>query len=182
MKRGFAYSRPLAVSAIAALAAVAASYAFQAAMSARLLDQRRRAEIVEAGLSGRIAARSAYDGASLEALRTKARRFRVSLGQEGTWRGVGVLLGGDWAAVPGAKEERRGYSVQSGEFRLSSSSVGAWPAIVRAVSDLEAIPGVDVAEFEMRTTGDAASRSLEVARIVVEARERRGGSLAESSP
>jgi hypothetical protein len=164
MTRGFAFSRPLAFGAVAAMAAVCVLFCVRTAKKTEVLDQRRQGGVVEAELSAQITAKSEFETSNLGELRKHAVLF---LGSAGTWERVTGRLGSAWIAGPVQRDEKAGCTVQTGTMNLLSHSVRAWPDIISAVRDLESIPGVDVAEFEMKTSGAVDRRSVDVARMLL---------------
>jgi hypothetical protein len=181
MTRGFEYSRLLAAAASGAVAVAGGMFWLHVALKARWSEHLRRASSVEARMSEQVAALSEFEAEKLEALRSKVGRVRVQLGPEDTWERLIAKLGDSWAVEAGHREERTGCSVQCGVFRLKSPVVSDWPAIVEALKDSEALPGVGIAEIEMQTSGNLERRSLDYVRILVTVQAaRRGANLAES--
>jgi hypothetical protein len=167
MIRGVSYSRwSAAVSAAgigAALLAVLIHNHDVRSRSARLSEVAGR----ESDLLAQIGAKSGFDQTSMDALRAKVNRFRVRLGPEGSWDRAVRLMGKAWAAFAEPRDDREGFSVQTGTFRLESPATDDWPQIVEAVKGLEQIPGVGVIGFEMRTSGDRERRSVDLVKVLV---------------
>jgi hypothetical protein len=182
MTRGFSYSKPLAAATVAAVIVAGAVSWTHAVTKTRILDQRRRGGVMMDEMTSQIAAKAEYEEANLEALRARVVQFKKRLGNAGAWQSLAARLSAGWHADPTKKEDRRFYTVESGSFLLLSHSVGDWPDIVSAVHDLESIPGVDVAEMEMRTSGDGVRRILDTARIVVVARTTAAPAVPKSIP
>jgi hypothetical protein len=182
MIRGVAYSRPFAAAATAALIAAGAMFWIRLATHAKLSELRLHAANSERDLATRIGALSAYESDNVDALRRQVGLFRVRLGTDGTWDRLVRRLGGGWSAESGLREDKSGYSLQPGTFRLLSHAVGEWPDIVEAVKDLEAIPGVGIAEIEMKTSGSGDRRSLDTARILVLIQASRTGPNSATTP
>jgi hypothetical protein len=182
MIRGIEYSKPLAAAGFTALVAAGAMFWMRTAASRMLSEQRRHAAVAESELETRIGAMSKFESENVEALRLQVKRVRLHLAADGTWGRLVGRLGSGWVADGASMEDRNGYSIQSGAFRLRSHAVGEWPEIVEAVKDLEAMPGVGVAELEFRATGNGVHRSLDTARIVVVVQAIQAGSNTESTP
>jgi hypothetical protein len=159
MTRGVAYSKPLAVAAMIALGAAGTMLWARLATEAGLSKLRRDSAADKRALQTRIAAMSDCETENVDSLRREVSRFRVNLAAFGTWESLASSLG--------PKEERNGYSIQLGTLRLLSHAVGEWPEIVSTVGRLEALPGVGIAELEMKTSGTGDRRSLETTRILV---------------
>jgi hypothetical protein len=167
MIKGVQYSKALAGGAAASVIAACAMSWRHLELGASIARQRQRAAVAEAKLTSEIAARSMYEGESLEALRDQVGRSRIRLGDAGTWGRLVGQLGDGWAADSGATEDKAGYVIRYGTIRLLAPSIADWPRIVGAVKDSEAMRGVGIAEFEMRTSGDHDRRSLDLVRILV---------------
>jgi hypothetical protein len=178
MIKGVQYSRALAGGAAASVIAACAMSWRHFELSANVAQQRRRAAVAESKLTSEIAARSMYEGESLDALREQVVRSRVQLGDAGTWGRLVTRFGDGWTAETGPTEDKGGYVIRYGTIRLLAPSVADWPKIVEAVRDSEAMRGVGIAEFEMRTSGDRDRRSLDLVRILVAAQSSR----TESTP
>jgi hypothetical protein len=58
-------------------------------------------------------------------------------------------------------------------MRLKSPSPADWPAIVEAVRVSEGLPGVGVAEFDMKTSGTRERRTVDSVAILVVVQSRR---------
>lgn len=167
MTRGLIFSKPLAVAGAAALIAASAMLWVRSSTQADLVALRRDGETAQRDLRNRVDSMSAFENDNLESLRRRVGRFRMHLGTEGTWDGLVRALGNGWSAEIGPRDDRGAYSVQLGTLTLVSHAVGEWPAIVGAAGQLEAMPGVGIAEFEMKTSGSGDRRSLDTARMVV---------------
>jgi hypothetical protein len=179
MIRGIAYSKPLALGAAAAIAAVCVLFCVRTAKKSEVLAQRRQGVSIEGELSSQIAAKSEFESSNLGVLRKRVDQF---LGSAGTWERAAGRLGTAWLAGPVKRDEKAGCAIQTGTMSLSSHSVRVWPDIVSAVQDLEAIPGVDVAEFEMKTSGIGDRRSLDAARILLVVRTAPSAAAATPFP
>jgi hypothetical protein len=175
MIRGIRYRRSLAIFGAAAVIAACASYRLRITLNAQIAERRLRASAQEASISRQIAEKIMYDDGRLRELRERVSRFRVTLGGEGTWDSLVRRLGNGWSAESGPMEDRGGYSVQYGTIKLLSHTVSEWPRIVEAVRDTEAMPGVGVAELEMKASGDRERRSLDLVRILVAVQTSRAG-------
>jgi hypothetical protein len=167
MIRGVQYSMPLAGAGVAALAAATVMAWLRFDLNAEIVEQRSSASIAEASLSSQIAAKSIYERERLDALREQIGRFRMRLGTDGTWERVVRQFGPGWNAEMGVRDDRSGYSIQYGIFELVSPTVADWPRIVEAVRESEAVPGVGIAEFEMKASGGPGKRMLDLVRILV---------------
>jgi len=167
MTRGLIFSKALAAAAAAALIAASATYWVRAAAKTDLVAQRRQAATAERELRTRVDAMAAYESENLDSLRRQVGRFRTHLGTESTWDGLVRALGSGWSAEIGPRDDRGAYSIQLGTLTLVSHAVGEWPGIVDALGQLEAMPGVGIAEFEMKTSGSSDSRTLDTARMGV---------------
>ncbi len=167
MIRGFQYSLSLATLGGAALVAMSAMTWLHFQLNAENHEQRQRATIAEANLSAQIAAKSMYERENLEALRERVGQLKIRLGTDGTWERVVGQFGPGWNSQLGTKDERGIYSIQYGTLEMVSPSPSDWPRIVEAVKASEAIPGVGIAELEMRASGGLGKRTLDVVRILV---------------
>jgi hypothetical protein len=167
MIKGVQYSKALAgCAAVSVIAACAMSWR-HLELGADIAQQRRRAADAESKLTSEIAGKSMYEGESLDALRDQVGRTRIQLGDAGTWSRLVRQFGDGWSAESGPTEDKGGYEIRYGTIRLLAPSVADWPKIVEAVRDSEAMRGVGIAEFEMRTSGDRDRRSLDLVRILV---------------
>lgn len=173
MIRGVQYSLPFAAVGVAALAATGSMIWLRFDLEARIAGQRRRASIAEASLSSQIAAKSMYERECLETLHSQVSRFRERLGTDGTWERAVGQFGSGWNAELGARDDRSGYSIQYGTLRLISPTLADWPRIIGAVRDSEAIPGVGIAEIEMKASGSRGQRTLDLVRILLAIKTRR---------
>jgi hypothetical protein len=182
MTRGIAYSKPLVAAGAAALVAASAMFWMHRATSAKISELRRHAATEESDLLNRINAMSAYESENVDSMRRQVGRFRMHLGTEATWDILVSRLGNRWVVDKGSKEEKGIYSVQLVTLRLVSHAVGEWPSIVEAVGQLEAIPGVGIAEFEMKTSGADDRRSLDTARILVAIQTSRAALNSSNTP
>ena len=167
MIRGVQYSLPLAAAGAAALVAVGSMMWLRLGLSSEIVEQRRLASVAETSLSSQIAAKSMYERERLEELREQIGRFRVRLGADGTWDSVVSRIGLGWYAEPGTRNERGTYSIQYGTLKLMSPTVADWPRVIEAVGESEAIPGVGIAEIEIKASGVRGQRTLELVRILV---------------
>jgi hypothetical protein len=179
MTRGVAFSKPLALGAATAMAVVCVLFWVRIAKKKEVFEQRREGVVVEAGLSSQIAAKSEFESSNLGELRKRADQF---LGGGGTWQRAMGRLGSAWLAGPVRRDEKAWCTMQTAAMSLSSHSVREWPDIVSAVRDLEAIPGVDVAEFEMKSSGTGDRRSLDAARILLVVRTAPSAAAANPFP
>jgi len=162
---GVAYSKKrAAVSATGLCAAFAMAWLLHHT-GGESREQLRRTADLERNMAGQIAALSDCEGQSLDALRAQVGRFRVQLGPEGAWGRVVRQFGKGWTADAGARDDRDGYSVQAGTFRLLSPATSDWPRIIEAVKASEQLPGVGIVGFEMKTSGDREHRSVSLVKV-----------------
>lgn len=173
MIRGIEYSKPLAAACATAIIASCTMAWLRVGLNAKISEQRRRASTLESNLTGQMEAKSEYDDENLNALRERVGRLRTQLGPDGTWERVAGQFGDGWKSEPGPSDDKNGYSVRYGTFKLLSPAVTDWAKIVEAVRNSEAIPGVAIAEFEMKTSGGRDRRSLDLVRILVAVRTSR---------
>ncbi len=181
MIRGVHFSRRLAAVAVAAGIAACASAWDRGNLTSSLAEQRRRAADFEGQSASRMDAVKMYSDEKLLALRERVGLSRVRLGGAGTWGRLVRQLGQEWASDPGASEDRGGYSVQFGTFRLLAPATNDWPKIVDAVRESEATPGVRIVELEMKASGDHDRRSLDLVRLLMEVQSSRSGSNREEA-
>jgi hypothetical protein len=181
MTRGVVYSKGLATASAVAIAAAGTTFWLSAQLKSKIVERQHGAASLVASLSAQIVAKSEFEDERLEMLRDRVRRIKLQLGTDDTWDCMLRKFGDRWAVEPGQKENRKGSSVQRGVFRLRSPKVTDWPEIIEAVKDAEALPGVEIVEFEMKTSGSLARRSLDsvTAHVAVQTR-RNGSNLAES--
>jgi hypothetical protein len=181
MIRGVSFSRVLAAAGSAAIVAACATLWLRLEVNSEDLEHRRLASGLEASLSAQISAKAVYDDARLEAMRSRVGRFRLQLGTNDTWDRLVRGFGEGWKAEVGPRDERNGFSIQYGVFRLKSPALADWPEIVERLKDSEALPGVGIVEFEMKTSGSREQRSLDMVRILVAVQTRTTvSSLAET--
>lgn len=173
MTRGVSFSRPLAAAAAAALAAVCAVAGAHAELRSLTSFRMGRATELERSLREQIEAKSGCDRDRLEALHEQVSRLRVQVGAEDTWNRMIRIFGDAWSTETLSREDRSGCSFQTGVMRLKSPSLADWPGIVEAVRACEGLPGVGIAEFEMKTSGTRERRELDSVRIVVVVQSRR---------
>jgi hypothetical protein len=181
MIRGIRYSRPLATVVAATFVAACAAAWHREVLVSRIAEQRRQAAALEEQISGPMGAMEMYSDERLRALRKQVGLFRVRLGGAGTWGSLVSRLGQGWTSERGPAEDRGGYSIQLGTFKLLAPSTADWPRIVDAVKASEGIPGVRIVEFEMKASGDLDRRSLDLVRILMEVQSVRGRSNEEDS-
>jgi len=136
-------------------------------MAGEWLEQRRRAAELEDAINKQVAAMSDCDDPHLNALRMLAGRLRGQLGTDDAWGRLVLLFGRDWTAEAGPKEQRAGYSTQTGSFVRLAPSPSDWPGVVNVVRSAEQLPGVGIAGIEMRSSGDRERRSLDIVKIAV---------------
>jgi hypothetical protein len=180
MTRGITYSKPLAGAAVAALVVAGALFCMREANAANRAGLRRHAESDERALEAQVSAMSAFEDENVAALRARVGRLRLQLGPDGTWERLVSRLGAGWGSEAGTREDKAGYSIQTGTVSVLSRGVDEWPAIVEAVGQMEAMPGVGIAEFEMKTSGSGDRRTLDTARMLVVIQTTRTGSTAIS--
>ena len=172
MKRGLSYSKTLAALCAASAVAAFAMGSLRHEVSLAVARNRSTAAAREGGLSAQIAAKSPYENEDLEALRLRAQALRGSLGDDSTWEKLTTRAAGRWRVEAGADDRKNGYKQRVATMTLLSASVADWPEVVKAVGDLESIPGIGIAEFEMKTSGGREQRTLDVARVLVSVRTR----------
>jgi hypothetical protein len=173
MMRGFAYSQKLLALAGATVGAAFVTALLHHHVFGERIGRRIRAENLEGSLTKQINGMSEFDDSKLDALRAWVGRFRNQLGAEDSWERLVLQFGKDWDAQAGPKDERAGYSFQTGTFLLQSPVPSDWPRIVDAVSAAEQLRGVGIARFEMKASGDREHRTLDLVKIVVEIRASR---------
>jgi hypothetical protein len=64
-----------------------------------------------------------------------------------------------------------------GTFELLSPALSDWSKTIEVIGTTESLPGVGIANFEMKTSGNREHRSVDFVRIVVEVHSRRLGSI-----
>lgn len=175
MIRGVQYSKPLAAGAAAVAIASSMLIWQHHELGAKISEQRRNAAIAESNLESEVAAKSMYESEYLNALRDQMSRSRVQLGDEGTWGRLVRRLGDRWSAEPGQMDGKGGQSIRYGTMRLLLPTVTDWAKIVEAVTNSEEIPGVGIAELEMKTSGSRDRRTLDLVRILIAIQTRRTG-------
>jgi hypothetical protein len=167
MIRGIAYSRSRAVASGIAVAAMVAVLALRIGTARTLRGERASGVAVDRDLASRIDALSPYDDRHLALLREKVSRFRVRLGQFGSWDRIVARMGERWSMEPGEAADRGDYSVQSGTFRMKSAFAADWPEILDVVGFVEDLPGAGIGELEIRSAEQGPKGALGVVRIVV---------------
>lgn len=175
MIRGVAYSKKLSVLCAIGIGAALTTVWIRYQLTSDWLEQMSRAAESEGVLIKQIATMSDYNDSNLRALRLQIGRFRGQLGQEDLWKCLVLQFGKDWTSKVGPKEERTGYSFQIGTFIRVSPSASDWPRIVEVVKAAEHIPGVGIAGFEMKSSGDREHRSVDVVKVVLAIRSRQPG-------
>jgi hypothetical protein len=176
MKPAIAYSGRLAIGALVSAALGCAALVIHAQLASRISGCLSHFAEVDADLSARITAGSEFENDRLETLRARVSRFRLQLGPSDTWERLANALGSDWTAEVGQREDASACSVQHGQFTMKSPALSDWPGIVERVRKVEALPGVAVAEFEMKTSGGRDRRAVDLVRILVSVQTRRTGS------
>ena len=126
----------------------------------------------EREISRQIAARSAFADSDLAALRLHVDRFQVLLGPEDQLATVVRGFGSSWDAESNSTEERNGFSVHIETFRKLAPRIADWSKAIDLLGELELLPGVGIARFEMRTIGDHSHRSVDFLKVVVEIHSR----------
>jgi hypothetical protein len=175
--RGVTYSRGPLVLCLAAVGSACAMIWLRHNTAGDWMEQRRRSAELEGALIKRVAALSDCVVPHLNALHALVGRLRGQLGTEDLWARLVLLFGKDWSAEPGAKEQRTGYSTQTGTFVRLAPKAADWPRIVDVVRSAEQLPGVGIAWLEMRSSGDREHRSLDVVKIAVAINCRLPGSI-----
>jgi hypothetical protein len=173
MKRGISYTKSFAIASATATLASCAVLWMHASINARILEQRRSALEIDSRVSAQIAAKSEFNGERLKDLRAKVNNIRIHLGAEGTWERITREIEKTWIIEGGLIDERGGYSIQYRNLKLRRPLVADWPNVVQTVKDLEALPGVSVAELEIRTSGGRDGRSMDLVRIQLALQKRR---------
>jgi hypothetical protein len=177
MKEGITYSGRLASLCGVTLGAAILMAWLRQDLALRQTLKLRVAGKLEADLGRQIAANSDYEKSNLEALRTRVDRFQYFLGSENTWKEIIQQFGKSWRCEAGTKSDRDGYSVQMGTFELLSPALSDWSKTIEVIGTTESLPGVGIANFEMKTSGNSEHRSVDFVRIVVEVHSRRLGSI-----
>jgi len=136
-------------------------------MARRRLEESSRVAGLERDLTRQVAEKSGCEQSDLDAVRARVGRFRVKLGPADTWERLVRQLGRAWAGDADSREDRDGYSVQGGTFRLQSPATADWPQIVDSVWASEQLPGVGIVGFEMKTNGNHERRSVDLVKFVV---------------
>jgi hypothetical protein len=181
MRVGFKYSKLHIAAAAAGTGAACAAVWLHIVLGGETVEERRRGQDSEGSLTAQIAAKSMYGNARLSALRDEVARSSAQLGGKGSWESLVGRLGNAWACETETVEGMDAYPVRYGTFRLASPAVADWSAIVEAVGNSEAIPGVGIAEIEMKSSGDRTRRSLDLVRIQVAVQTSRAERLAPIS-
>jgi hypothetical protein len=167
MIRGVAYSRRHAVACAISVFAVLSAAIIHHHIERERFAGLAQIDFMERDLTRQIASKSDCEQANLDALRTRAGRFRIRMGTEDCWDRLVRQFGKAWKTEVGTRDERGGYAVQVGAFQMRSPAATDWPDIVAAVKVLEDCPGVRIVEFEMTTSGDRERRSVDLVKIVV---------------
>jgi hypothetical protein len=118
-------------------------------------------------LTRQVTALSDFGDADLVALRSKSNAYQSRLGSEGIWSELEKNYGGSWSIESGAKHENGGSLNQTGILTKISPTVGDWQTAVDTLGTLEHLPGVAIARFEMKTSGDLEHRSVDMLKIVI---------------
>lgn len=181
MTRGIVYSKRVAAASVVAIAAACATFWLSARLKSKVMERQHSTEVLVASLSAQIAAKSEFEDERLEMLRDRVRRIRLQLGGDDTWDRMVRKFGERWAVELGQKENKNGSSVQRGVFRLRSPKLSDWPEIIETIKDAETLPGVGIARFEMKTSGNLVRRSLDSVTILVAVQTRRNASNLANS-
>lgn len=167
MTRGVAYSRHALALGSAGLGVAWAMVLVHHLVAAVRTEHWRRAAELEGSLTKQVAARSDYEDSKLDAQRARVGSFRSRLAPGNTWDSLVRLFGKGWTAEPGPSDVREGFSLQAGTFILVSPAASDWPQIVEAVEAAEQRTGVGIASFEMKSSGNAERRTVDLVKIVV---------------
>lgn len=173
MNRGFTCSKASAAFAAASMAAAGAMFALRSNLGLRIAEHRVRAASLENDLSIRISARSEYDEANLDSLRSEVGQFRTQLGPPGGWERVAGLFARRWKMEAEPTSEARDFESQSCTFRMISPKVSDWPEIMDTVKEVEAVPGAGIMEIQIQAAGGREHVNLETVRVLVSVRTRR---------
>jgi hypothetical protein len=111
--------------------------------------------------------KSGCEQSDLDALQVRVRRNRILLGPADSWDQLVRLFGKRWKSEAGSRDDREGYSIQVGTFRLQAPTIWDWPHVIDSVSASENLPGIGVIGFEMKTSGDRERRSVDLVKVVV---------------
>jgi hypothetical protein len=130
----------------------------------------RRMDDSGTGIEKQIALRKNYEDSDLAALRARVNHFRSLSGPAGTFEFLLKTLGNDWAVESGPKVERDGFSVQLCTFWMHTPNLADWQKAIGILGILEGVPGVGIAGFKMKTSGDREHRKVEILEIIVEVR------------
>ncbi len=181
MIKGLAFSTGLAAASSTAIAAACVMFWTRTELQSKATEHQRRNSDIESGLSAEIAAKSEFESDRLKSLKSRAGLLRVHLGAADTWDRLVKRFGAGWTVEAGPKDERSGCTFQYGSFTLKSPVLADWPGIIETLKDSERLPGVGIAEIEMKTSGNLERRSLDSVRILVAVQTgRKGSDLAES--
>jgi hypothetical protein len=170
MKQGYEYSKSLAVLSALAICSTISMAWLREEDSAKWAFRLRDIERLTKNGEDQVAARSKCDDSDLATLRMRVGRFRLLLGSGDTERLVSGLFGKSWAAEPTLQEDRDGYSIQLSGFSMISPTLDDWQKAVSTLGTLEGLPGVGIARFSMRTSGETELRNVDELRVLVEIR------------
>ena len=129
----------------------------------------------ERSLNAQIAGESEYDASRLNRVRDEVRSFQVQLGPRDAWEQVARIFAARWTLEVSSRDDREGYSTQSGSFRMQSPTVADWREIVDTVAAAEKAPGAAVTDFEMKAGGDRIHPAIDLVRIGVSIRSHPAG-------
>ena len=175
MRKGFTCTRPVALAAALSAAAAAVSCLVGSIQSSRTLARHQHGLQEERGLNAQIAGESDYDASRLNRVRDEVRSFQVQLGPRDAWEQVARIFAARWTLEVSSRDDREGYSTQSGSFRMQSPTVADWREIVDTVAAAEKAPCAAVTDFEMKAGGDRIHPAIDLVRIGVSIRSHPAG-------
>jgi hypothetical protein len=100
--------------------------------------------------------------------RARVEQYRSLLGPDNAWETLTEKFGDSWLIEAGTKRDRGGSSIQTAMMTMRSPTLADWSKAVVSTGTLELLPGVRIAKFEMRTSGNIDHRSVDLLRMKVE--------------
>lgn len=141
-------------------------------LKAELAGSERSDAATESALAAQISAISGCKDEDLEVLRAKIGHIRLQMGDDVTWTRMESKLGAQWQRQGASWTEESGFSLRTEILERRHPDIDDWLEIVRSVKAWEAVPGVSVVAFEMRTSGGRDHRTLDLARVTLSVRSR----------
>ena len=172
MKKGVVCSRYPLFAAASAFGLAIGLLWMRASLKAEVARIMRSDAADESAVASQIAAISGCKDEDLELLSAKIGHIRLQMGDGGTWTQIEAKLGSQWRPQGASWTEKSGFSLRTEILERQHPEIDDWPEIARAVKAWEAIPGVSVVAFQIKTSGGRDRRILDAVTVTLSVRSR----------